>query len=158
MIKIKTEWGITMKRKMCAVLAVGAMLFALLLNGCEKTEKGTENQVNNANDIIISTQYGDLYYPDQWTEFVKTEQKSENDVVVVSFGAEINSKVYPLFEVMIGGEGANSVGTLTDSAGTKHDVYLQLEEIQEDPNLNDGEQNRLYAMQEDLNYLIDNLK
>ena len=61
MIKIKTEWGITMKRKMCAVLAVGAMLFALLLSGCEKTEKGTENQVNNANDIIISTQYGDLY-------------------------------------------------------------------------------------------------
>ena len=121
--------GITMKRKMCAVLAVGAMLFALLLSGCEKTEKGTENQVNNANDIIISTQYGDLYYPDQWTEFVKTEQKSENDVVVVRFGAEINSKVYPLFEVMIGGEGANSVGTLTDSAGTSRNVSINVEKV-----------------------------
>ena len=152
------EWGITMKRKMCAVLAVGAMLFALLLNGCEKTEKGTENQVNNANDIIISTQYGDLYYPDQWTEFVKTEQKSENDVVVVSFGAEINSKVYPLFEVMIGGEGANSVGTLTDSAGTSRNVSINVDEIVQDPDLTEGEQNRLYAMQEDLNYMIDNLK
>ena len=118
----------------------------------------TEKQVNNANDIIISTQYGDLYYPDQWTEFVKTEQKSENDVVVVRFGAEINSKVYPLFEVMIGGEGANSVGTLTDSAGTSRNVSINVDEIVQDPDLTEGEQNRLYAMQEDLNYLIDNLK
>ena len=57
------------------------------------------------------------------------------------------------------GEGDGSkIGELTDGAGTKRDVYVQLEEIQEDPNLNDGEQNRLFAMQEDLNYLIDNLK
>lgn len=147
-----------MKRKICAVLAVGAMLFALLLNGCEKTEKGTENQVNNANDIIISTQYGDLHYPDQWTEFVRTEQKNENDIVVVSFTAEINSKAYPLFDVTIGGENANSVGTLTDSAGTPRNVSINVDEIVQDPELTEGEQNRLYAMQEDLNYLIDTLK
>ena len=65
---------------------------------------------------------------------------------------------YPLFKVTIGEGDGSKIGELTDSAGTKRDVYLQLEEIQEDPNLNDGEQNRLYAMQEDLNYLIDNLK
>lgn len=147
-----------MKRKMCAVLAVGAMLFALLLNGCEKTEKGTENQVNNANDIIISTQYGDLYYPDQWTECVQIDQSTAGNALVVSFAAQINDVQYPLFKVTIGEGDGSKIGELTDSAGTKRDVYLQLEEIQEDPNLNDGEQNRLYAMQEDLNYLIDNLK
>lgn len=150
--------GITMKRKMCAVLAVGAMLFALLLNGCEKTEKGTENQVNNANDIIISTQYGDLYYPDQWTECVQIDQSTTGNTLVVSFAAQINDVQYPLFKVTIGEGDGSKIGELTDSAGTKRDVYLQLEEIQEDPNLNDGEQNRLYAMQEDVNYLIDNLK
>lgn len=150
--------GITMKRKMCAVLAVGAMLFALLLNGCEKTEKGTENQVNNANDIIISTQYGDLYYPDQWTECVQIDQSTAGNALVVSFAAQINDVQYPLFKVTIGEGDGSKIGELTDSAGTKRDVYLQLEEIQEDPNLNDGEQNRLYAMQEDVNYLIDNLK
>ena len=147
-----------MKRKMCAVLAVGAMLFALLLNGCEKTEKGTENQVNNANDIIISTQYGDLYYPDQWTECVQIDQSTAGNALVVSFAAQINDVQYPLFKVTIGEGDGSKIGELTDSAGTKRDVYLQLEEIQEDPNLNDGEQNRLYAMQEDLNYMIDNLK
>lgn len=147
-----------MKRKMCAVLAVGAMLFALLLNGCEKTEKGTENQVNNANDIIISTQYGDLYYPDQWTECVQIDQSTAGNALVVSFAAQINDVQYPLFKVTIGEGDGSKIGELTDSAGTKRDVYLQLEEIQEDPNLNDGEQNRLYAMQEDVNYLIDNLK
>ena len=59
---------------------------------------------------------------------------------------------------MIGGEGANSVGTLTDSAGTSRNVSINVDEIVQDPDLTEGEQNRLYAMQEDLNYLIDNLK
>ena len=65
---------------------------------------------------------------------------------------------YPLFKVTIGEEDGSKIGELTDSAGTKRDVYLQLEEIQKDPNLNDSEQNRLYAMQEDLNYVIDHLE
>lgn len=115
----------------------------------------TETQVSES--IEITTAYGTLYYPDQWEEFIETEQQTTGDTIVVSFVAQIQDVEYPLFEITIAGTEGSEVGELTDEEGTKRTVYLHVDELDEDPALTEGEQNRLYAMQEDLNYLIDNL-
>ena len=47
---------------------------------------------------------------------------------------------------------------MTDDTGTQRNVYLHVEELPADSGLEETEQTRFYAMQEDLNYLIDNLK
>ena len=47
---------------------------------------------------------------------------------------------------------------MTDNGGTKRTVYMQVYELEGDSELTATEQNRLYAMQEDLNYLIDHLE
>lgn len=145
------------------------LLLGIFLTGC-----GTQKQQNQVDllesavsvnapqqeteDVVIGTAYGDLHYPDQWTEFVKTEQIENDDSIVVTFEAEINGKRYPLFKTTIGGENGDLAGTITDSAGTIRNVYIYVEELPEDPELTEEEQNRLYAMQEDLNYLIDSLE
>lgn len=151
-----------MKRRiiLCIVCAIA---FCVLVSGCGKDGGAQTGNVEKEGSavkdyIVIETEYGNLYYPDQGTECVQIDQSTAGNALVVSFAAQINDVQYPLFKVTIGEGDGSKIGELTDSAGTKRDVYLQLEEIQEDPNLNDGEQNRLYAMQEDLNYLIDNLK
>ena len=59
---------------------------------------------------------------------------------------------------MIGGDGSDVVGSLTDSVGTQRNVYLYVDTLPEDSGLEEAEQTRFYAMQEDLNYLIDHLK
>lgn len=157
-----------MKKKMKSFASY--LLIVVLLTGCGAGEAedtaGTTppppptGQVDApiSDYIAIETAYGTLYYPDQWEQFIKTEQETVGDTIAVSFSAVIQDTVYPLFEVTIGGTEGTEVGKLTDADGTKRTVYMRIDKLTEDPALTDGEQNRLYAMQEDLNYLIDNLK
>lgn len=109
-------------------------------------------------EILIETKYGTLYYPGQWEDYVSIAQNEEDDKIVVSFTATVGDTSYPLFEVTIGGNEGTSVGEITDSEGTKRTVYMHADELNEDPNLTEIEQKRLYAMQEDLNYVIDHLE
>lgn len=124
----------------------------------DSAETGQVAEDEHAYDVVIETAYGDLYFPDQWQEFLVTDQTEEDDAITVSFSAEINGETYSLFTVTIGGDEENSAGTLTASDGTQRNVYVQIDEIQESDLLNEGEQNRLYAMQEDINYLLDSLE
>ena len=57
----------------------------------------------------------------------------------------------------IGESEDTEVGELTDDSGAKRAVHMSVFELEEDPNLSSEEQQRVYAMQEDLNYVIDHL-
>ena len=108
--------------------------------------------------IAVETSYGTLYYQGQWEEFMVVEQTETENGVKVSFRAEFNDCSYPLFVFCIGeGEGVE-VGSVTDSEGNSHPVFASMEELEIGEDLTDVETNRLYAMQEDINFVIDNLK
>lgn len=159
-----------MKKTMGCILCM--VLLTTMLIGCSTEDakhstggeisvgntSGTVDEIQIAEEIEIDTPYGTLYFPNQWEEFVTAEQKEDDDTVVVTFTATVQDTTYPLFEVTIGGTDGVKAGELTDAKGTKRTVYMQVYELEEDPNLTDSEQNRLYAMQEDLNYLIDHLE
>lgn len=119
----------------------------------ENNQEATESEY-----MVIITEYGDLYYPEQWTDYLRTEQTMEGDSLKVSFSAKLNDAEYPMFQVTIGESEDTEVGELTDSSGTKRSVHMRVDEMGEIENLTEIEQQRLYAMQEDLNCVIDNLK
>ena len=156
---------------------VGSILLCVLLAGCSAGESGSSSKqqegtavehtagsvesaptVEELEESKIETAYGTLYYPKQWEEYVTTEQQENGDTIVVSFVATLHNTSYRLFEVTIGGTEGTAAGELTDAEGTKRTVYMQVDELEGDPALTATEQNRLYAMQEDLNYLIDHLE
>lgn len=110
------------------------------------------------NCIVVSTAFGNLQYQDQWIEFMRVEQHAEGDNLRVTFYAEINSVRYGLFELLIGDEDGTPAGQITDSEGVRRNVYIHMMEIVETSALTDAEQNRLFAMQEDINYIIENMK
>lgn len=149
-----------MKKMMKCLISV--ILLGLLLAGCAERNPnvsiGGQTNVKEPEEIKINTAYGSLYYPKQWEEFVTTEQHESDGTIVVSFIATLHDMSYPLFKVTIGGTEGTAAGELTDAEGTKRTVYMQVDELEEDTNLTESEQNRLYAMQEDLNYLIDHLE
>lgn len=163
-----------MNKKKISGLIICTLLVGTLLGGCTRDGQKTNDKIMETTqsytieeapeatvqqtDIIISTQYGDLHYPEQWKEFIRTEQEEKEDVVIVVFKADINGMTYPLFEVSIGSVDGKPVGQITDAAGNSRNVSVQVDEVLEDPALTEGEQNRLYAMQEDINYVIENLK
>ena len=70
---------------------------------------------------------------------------------------KVQEEPYELFKVLIGDDSSEVVGSLTDDTGTQRNVYLHVEELPADSGLEETEQTRFYAMQEDLNYLIDHL-
>lgn len=150
------------KIKRIMVLVVGAMLIPVMLTGCAKNGEApsadSTDAAKHGNDIVIDTGYGSLYFPEQWRELLKTERKTLESSVIIDFNAVVNGTTYPLFTVTVGDDGeGSSVGVLTDKNGTTRNVYMKLIPLDMDASLSEGEQNRLYAIQEDVNYLIDNL-
>lgn len=125
----------------------------------EDTEPTTEPEETVPDGCVaVDTVYGKLLYQDQWIEFMKTEQTNQGDNLIVLFYTDINNVRYELFELTIGsGDGATG-GQLTDKDGTVRDVFVRMMELAETDTLSDSEQNRLYAMQEEINFIVENLK
>lgn len=164
------------KRKGQAALIVLLAIIALIIGVAigyliqdsgkqsQKEEKQSEVMENTdvkdeqSEELVIQTEYGDLYYPGQWEKNLKTEQTMNNDSLQVSFSAHLEDKDYLMFRVTIGSSEDTEVGELTDSSGTKRTVYMKVTELKSMEELSETEQHQLYAMQEDLNYVIDHLK
>lgn len=157
-----------MKKNLACLGILCLLTIGLLLAGCStnsSTQKGNASapggqsaQAEHAEEIVIGTAYGDLYYPAQWEEFLQVDQTEDGESVQVAFSGKVDETLYPLFTIIIGSGDGVSAGTLTDKDGTQHEVYVQIREVTGNAALSQIELNRLYAMQEDLNYLIDNLK
>ena len=118
----------------------------------------TEQVPADPNVVAVSTPYGELRYQEQWSEFMKTKQIMDGDTLHVVFAAEFNGLEYELFELIIGESSDEPVTQITDAEGTKRNVYVNFTELVEHPELAEDEQNRLYAMQEDINFVVENIK
>ncbi len=159
-----------MKSKSLWILLCGALCAGALLCGCGDTTSEPEvimpSQSPEAavvvpvdDDVIaVETPYGNLYYQEQWSEYMYTEQTMENDTLTVHFQAQIADVRYPLFRVTIGYAPGDPIAQITDSEGGKHDVFAEVEEQLEHPELSDTDQRLLYAMQEDINFIFEHIQ
>ncbi len=124
----------------------------------DRGQAGSSQNAASQDVMVVSTEYGDLQYPAQWREYVEASSAKEGDSTKVSFTATVAGKTFPLFEIIIGEGDGEKAGTITDAAGTSRDVFVRLEEISGTEGLTEAEIDRLYAMQEGLNDLVDNLR
>lgn len=109
--------------------------------------------------IAIDTGYGRLFFPEQWAELLRTEREAGEGYVKITFSAALDGTVYPLFEIAVGDyDGGSHVGSLTDGNGVARNVRMELISLRDVTDLPEGELDRLYAMQEDVNYLINGIK
>lgn len=122
-------------------------------NSSETSEEEQDDKL-----MTIETKYGDLYYPAKYKDSLVTEELEEKDILSVNFSAKIEGKTYSLFKVMICDEEGDSVGTIKDSEGKEHNVFVDINEMDDISDLDEDVQNQLYSMQEGVNVLIDNLK
>lgn len=106
----------------------------------------------------IDTKFGRLCYPDDLFEYLQTEQTETEEEVKVMFRAEIGDLQIDMFEITIGKNGDEPAGTITGPDNVMRDVYLRLIPIEDLSGLSEGEENRVYAMQEALNFVLDHLK
>lgn len=125
----------------------------------DKTEGAVEPAALAPSDAMtVDTALGSLYYPDQWNDFISVEEDSQEGFSSVLYQADFEGTKYDLFKVGIDTGDGQKVGTLTDENGVMHEVYILMYSVDGIEGLSPTEQDRLYAMQEGVNYLVENLK
>ncbi len=122
-------------------------------------ETGTADAGGNASEAMrIETRYGDLCYPVQWGGVLEVDRTADGDAVTVSFRTSVRGVQYTLFDITIGKEVGTLIGNLTDENGVSRPVYARMAEVTFPTDFTVEEQDRLYSMQEDLNFLMENLR
>ena len=106
----------------------------------------------------IETTCGTLYFPTAWSELLVTEESQSDDIDAVEFGAKVGENTYPLFKVMICDAEGDAVGVLTDQNGTARNVFVEVYDLGDLSTLEKETQDQIYAMQESVNTIIENLK
>ncbi len=138
------------------------LVLTVLLWGCgggaESVPSQSQSSVSPQEHISIATEYGTLCFPEKWDAYLATTQKLERGLLTVLFEAQMGAERYELFSVIIGNTSGSLAGYLTDPDGKQRPVYMVVAELDDLSGLSQEEQEQLFAMQEDLNYLIDNLK
>lgn len=138
-------------------LAMLLVLAILGLMACGKDTQGTGEQ-DDSTMMQVSTQFGPLSYPAKWKDALVTSETLDGEVLTVDFSARLDEQSYLLFKVMICGEDGDSVGTVKDENGTVRNVFVDVMDLGDLSNLPQEAQDQIYAMQEAVNLLIEDLK
>lgn len=154
--------GVSVIGAVCTVLVV----FALAGCGCTRQagvlsdSADQETAPNLSSDtMVISTDRGDLYYSDEWEGLVDIAQENVGDALVVSFTTDVDGQTIGLFKVFIDGTESDgfAAGSLTDASGDKHSVYIKADDHSNLEELDATTQDRIYAMTDGVNTLIEHL-
>lgn len=110
-----------------------------------------------AEDMAIDTPHGELHYPSKWADDLTTRIDEMNGYTVAFYcSMEGHEDVY-LFAVHFGGGQGSYVKTVWDGNGNSVDIRLSVTELSLDDTWTQEESDVAYAMQEDLNYLLEKL-
>lgn len=144
-------------------LIIGLLVSVLFMdknnNDSNSSNVGNEQQIGQggnaldemleAKGFVIKTPLVDLYYPEKWKKQINVEQV-EGDIYKVQFNGKLEKKdEIQLFEIVFGGTEGILLGTLDET-----EVYLIYNDISFDDTWTEEEQNEVYVMQEESNYVI----
>ena len=76
----------------------------------------------------------------------------------IDFFSVLDGKQYDLFEISIGEEKGQYVGTITGKKGDSHNVFVEVYDLGDISGLPQDKSDQLYAMQEAVNTVVENLK
>lgn len=117
---------------------------------------GTQNP-GTQEDVVIETPYGNLYFPGQWTEELKTTVDESDGYEVVFQGVINGHDAIPLFAVNFGGSKGTEVHTVCTENNVPVFVRLRTFELEMD-DWSAVDQATARAMQEDLNHMLAKLR
>ena len=157
-------------RNLLAVLCTFVLVVLVAGCGCSspKAEEGQETAIDSEEAPVvvqpeeklmtIETDYGNLYYPAKWADYLTIEKQDMGEQCNVIFTATFGEVAYPLFTIQIGSGDGTGIGSIYDAQGVGRDVYVSMPEGVDESALSDAEKDQLLTMREDVNALIDKLE
>lgn len=140
-------------------------VLALFLTACvadepKDPEPSPQISAGSENDIAkfmnIETAYATLNYPKEWEDYVKYESGGEGDNIVEFYATVGQHERVHIFDVQFGGESGYCIGVV-EKDGTETEVNVVSYDVSFDEAWTGKEINTILAMQEDINFLIQNL-
>lgn len=104
--------------------------------------------------VSVKTDFGELTYTDFWDGGLRI---AEEEGRIIGFGTVTGKAEQKLFEISLGGDGEIPAGMHTDKNGQKIPVFLSVPELVTDADWTEEEKRTIYAMQNVLNDLLDQL-
>lgn len=110
-----------------------------------------------AEDVVIGTPYCELRYPSEWQKYLSLKIDETNGYSVSFYCALDGREPEHLFTVHLGGDQGVSVMELEADSGETVELRLTISEFAPDGSWSDEEKSIVYAMQEEVNYLLGSL-
>ena len=124
----------------------------------ETEESFMEENVGPDNGIEINTPYGVFYYPEIWGNDIRVEESEKGEYNVTLYG-KVDKMEEKLFTIFFEKNNVSGYlfGTLSVENTEKVNVSIEMTEFIPDENCSDDNIDKIYAMQEDVNYIIEQL-
>ena len=129
--------------------------------GTKDPEKTTEPTLGNTESVMngasVNTPYCVLQIPEEWVGRISVEIKEEEWNTAVLFYGEVRDEKILLYTMHFGGAAGDPVGILESDAGVMMDVTVEIPDISVPDNWTAEEQDTAYALQETVNYVLEEL-
>lgn len=111
-----------------------------------------------ADGIVISTPIGELYYSKVWEEYTEVKYNSDERNFTATIQANIGNHKSDILAIHLCDEADGMIiGTVPDSEGNQIKVFLELYEIDTSNDWSQAEIDTVYAMQEGINQIIEQI-
>lgn len=107
--------------------------------------------------MTIDTPAGGLRYPARWKDYLKLEVRDEQAYAVEFYTDLEGFDPVLLFTIYLGGDQGIYVTDITAPDGSQVKLYVDFTEIEADINWTDAQKAIVFAMQEDINFLLSEL-
>lgn len=107
-------------------------------------------------DFAIDTPYCELHYPAKWASELELAVDDSQGYSVAFYGKVGGSRIH-LFTVYFGGSQGIFVKTIQAPGAGEVEVRIDISELTVDDAWSDADARRIFAMQEDMNYLLSKL-
>lgn len=112
-----------------------------------------------ADGVVISTPIGELYYSKAWEEYTEVKCSSDETHFTAVIHANIGNHSMDILAIHLCDEADGmTVGSVPDSDGNQTKVFLEIYEIDTDNGWSQSEIDTVYAMQESVNQLVEQIK
>lgn len=126
------------------------------------TTQGTEDPsgqqntpADSAKKLELETPVGTLIFPEAWAGAVQMKDTSADGQYAVSFYGTVGGEDVLLFELSVGAkEGDYQLGSAPDADGNMQPVWLNIKEIEAEPEWSEADTTRISTLQECVNELI----
>lgn len=111
-------------------------------------------------DLSIDMPYGVIHFPQEFSDYTHIEVDETKEYYEVSFFCKYEENQIPLFSITFGkaGKDATVIGKLIDTDNKEKNVSIALSEVSLDTEWEKTNQELIYAMQEAVNYIMDNFE